>query len=186
MKFRFLLPVIAFGLLFGAFAFMLHRTENEGYDPKLIQSPLLGKAAPSFRLPKVESPDQFVDSRDFAGQVYVLNAWGTWCVGCRQEHPVLLEIARQQLVPLVGLDTKDELQDAQTWLEKLGNPYAATALDSDGRVAIDWGVYGAPESFLVDTKGIVIYKHIGPLTMQVWQQEFVPRIQNAQSSSSKS
>jgi cytochrome c biogenesis protein CcmG, thiol:disulfide interchange protein DsbE len=179
MKLRFLLPVILFGLLFATFAFMLHRTENEGYDPKIIQSPLLGKPAPTFRLQQVEDPTKFVDTRDFAGQVYVLNAWGTWCGGCRQEHPALLAIARQQLIPIVGLDTKDELANAQSWLTQLGNPYVATAFDPDGRAAIDWGVYGAPESFLVDAKGIVIYKYIGPLSLPVWQQEFVPRIQTA-------
>jgi len=179
MKLRYLLPVILFGVLFATFAYMLHRTENEGYDPKIIQSPLLGKPAPAFRLPQVEDATKFVDTRDYLGQVYLLNAWGTWCVGCRQEHPALLEIARQGLVPIIGLDTKDELADAQRWLTTLGNPYAATAMDADGRVAIDWGVYGAPETFLVDAKGIVIYKYIGPISMQAWQQEFVPRIQTA-------
>jgi cytochrome c biogenesis protein CcmG/thiol:disulfide interchange protein DsbE len=176
MKLRFLLPLLIFGALFATFGFMLHRTESGTYNPKIIQSPLLGKPAPNFRLPNVEDSTKVVDTRDYLGQVYVLNVWGTWCVGCRQEHPALLEIARQQLVPIIGLDTKDELADAQRWLSMLGNPYVATASDIEGRVAIDWGVYGAPETFLVDAQGIVNYKWIGPLSVEAWQREFVPRI----------
>lgn len=176
MKVRYFLPAAIFGVLIAAFALMLHRSERGEYDPKIIQSPLLGKPAPTFRLPQVEDPDKFVASADFAGQVYVLNVWATWCVGCRQEHSTLMEIARQGLVPIVGLDTKDELTEAQRWLSMLGNPYVATAWDADGRAAIDWGVYGAPETFLVDASGIVIYKYIGPLSMQAWEREFMPRI----------
>jgi cytochrome c biogenesis protein CcmG/thiol:disulfide interchange protein DsbE len=114
--------------------------------------------------------------------VYLFNVWGTWCVGCRQEHPVLLQIAQQHLVPIIGLDTKDELADAQRWLSTLGNPYTATAFDGlEGRVAIDWGVYGAPETFLVDSHGIVLHKFISPMTMEVWERDFVPLIQKARS-----
>jgi cytochrome c biogenesis protein CcmG/thiol:disulfide interchange protein DsbE len=179
MKLRFFLPAGIFAVLIAAFALMLQRSERGEYDPKIIQSPLLGKPAPTFRLPRIEDPTQFVSSADFAGQEYLLNVWATWCVGCRQEHPVLLEIARQGLIPIVGLDTKDELVAAQRWLSALGNPYAATAWDEDGRAAIDWGVYGAPETFLVDAKGIVVYKYIGPLSMQAWEKEFMPRIAEA-------
>jgi len=189
MKLRFLLPLLIFGALFATFGFMLHRTENGGYDPKIIQSPLLGKPAPAFRLISVEDPTKFVDTRDYLGQIYVLNVWGTWCVGCRQEHPALLEIARQQLVPIVGLDTRqdssdsNELANAQQWLSRLGNPYVATAFDADGRAAIDWGVYGAPETFLIDAKGYVAYKHVGPLSVEAWQQKFVPRIEQLRAGS---
>jgi cytochrome c biogenesis protein CcmG/thiol:disulfide interchange protein DsbE len=189
MKLRFLLPLLIFGALFATFGFMLYRTESGTYDPKVIQSPLLGKPAPAFRLPNVQDPTQFVDTRDFQGQIYVLNVWGTWCIGCRQEHPALLEIAKEQLVPIVGLDTTggstaaEELPNAQRWLMALGNPYAVTAFDADGRVAIDWGVYGAPETFLIDAKGIVNYKYIGPLSTAAWQQEFVPRISKLKASS---
>ena len=179
MKLRYFLPAAIFGVLIAAFALMLQRSERGEYDPRIIQSPLLGKTAPTFQLPQVEDPNKFVSSADFVGQIYVLNVWGTWCVGCRQEHPVLLEIARRGEVPIVGLDTKDELTDAQRWLTALGNPYAASAWDADGRAAIDWGVYGAPETFLVDADGIVIYKYIGPLTMQAWEREFMPRIVEA-------
>jgi cytochrome c biogenesis protein CcmG, thiol:disulfide interchange protein DsbE len=179
MKLRFLIPAAVFAALIATFGVMLHRSERGEYNPTIVQSPLLGKPAPAFRLPSVDDPTTFVSTTDFLGQVYVLNVWGTWCVGCRQEHGALLEIARQGLVPIVGLDTKDELADAQRWLSTLGNPYAATAWDADGRAAIDWGVYGAPETFLIDASGIVVYKYIGPIHMQAWEKEFVPRIHEA-------
>ncbi len=177
MKWRFAIPITILVALCAVFGWMLYRTGVEGYDASVLQSPLVGKPAPTFRLSKVETPDQFVDSRDYAGKPYLLNVWATWCDACRHEHPVLLEIARQSAVPIVGLDTKDELSEAQRWLNRLGNPYVANAFDADGRVALDWGVYGAPETFLVDARGMVVYKHVGPLTMSVWQQQFVPRIQ---------
>jgi cytochrome c biogenesis protein CcmG, thiol:disulfide interchange protein DsbE len=184
MKLRFLLPVLVFGALVATFALMLRRTGEGEYDPKLIRSPLLGKPAPAFALPQVEDPTKIVSSKDFAGRMYVLNVWGTWCVGCRQEHAALLAIAQQGLVPLVGLDTKDELADAQRWLSQLGNPYVATAFDADGRIGIDWGVYGAPETFLVDARGVVIHKHIGPLSLAAWQRQFVPLIEQGKRSAS--
>ena len=184
MKLRFLIPAALFGVLIATFAIMLNRSERGEYNPKVIQSPLIGKPAPTFRLPSVDDPTKFVSTADYVGQVYVLNVWGTWCIGCRQEHPALLEIAQQRLVPIVGLDTKgpedtDERTNAQRWLAQLGNPYVATAFDGDGRAAIDWGVYGAPETFLVDASGIVLYKYIGPLSVQAWEREFVPRIHEA-------
>lgn len=184
MKLGYFLPALIFGVLIAAFALMLHRSERGEYDPKIIQSPLIGRPAPEFSLPSVENDNRIVAISDFRGQVFALNVWGTWCVGCRQEHPALLEIARQGLVPIVGLDTKgpddsDERSNARRWLKQLGNPYVATAFDGDGRAAIDWGVYGAPETFLVDAQGIVIYKYIGPISVQVWEREFVPRIRSA-------
>jgi cytochrome c biogenesis protein CcmG/thiol:disulfide interchange protein DsbE len=185
MKWRFAIPAIVFASLFGVLWLTLYRTENNSYDPREIRSPLIGKPAPSFRLSKVEDPAAFVDGSDFAGQIYVLNVWGTWCVGCREEHPVLLEIAQQKSVPIVGLDSKDTLEDAQQWLKVLGNPYAATAFDAEGRASIDWGVYGAPETFLVDANGIVLYKFISPMTMEVWEREFLPRIEKARAGSDK-
>lgn len=147
-----------------------------GRDKETLPSPLIGKPAPEFSLPSVEDPSRLVSSRDFAGRPYVINIWGTWCPGCRQEHDVLLEIARRNIVPIVGIDSKDDAQAAQQWLRELGNPYAATAFDGDGRVAIDWGAYGAPETFLVDAQGIVIHKHTGPLSIAAWESDFVPRI----------
>ncbi len=176
MKWRFAIPGLIFALLCGAFGWMLYRTGAEGYDVRVLQSPLLGKSAPTFRLPSVAAITEFVDNRDYAGKAYLLNVWATWCVECRHEHAVLLEIARQNLIPIIGLDTKDDLHDAQRWLAQLGNPYVASAFDADGRAALNWGVYGAPETFLVDARGVVVYKHVGALTMAVWQERFLPRI----------
>jgi cytochrome c biogenesis protein CcmG/thiol:disulfide interchange protein DsbE len=120
-----------------------------------------------------------VASKDLAGRVWLLNVWGTWCGGCREEHPVLLAIARQNVAPMIGLDWKDDSAAALQWLKELGNPYSAVASDQEGRVAIDWGVYGAPETFLIGPDGKVLYKHIAPMTMDVWNKEFLPRIAEA-------
>ena len=167
---RFVLPGLIFGLLVIVFWIGL------GKDPSYVPSPLIGKPAPAFTLPALGHDDRTVSQTDLAGQVSLLNVWATWCVGCRQEHAALLEIARNGDVPIYGLNWKDDNQAALVWLERLGNPYVATAVDSDGRVAIDWGVYGAPETFLIDADGTVIYKHIAPLTLEIWAAEFVPRI----------
>jgi cytochrome c biogenesis protein CcmG/thiol:disulfide interchange protein DsbE len=140
---------------------------------------LLGKPAPIFELPRVDDPSQKVSNRDFAGKPYVLNVWGTWCVGCRQEHDALLEIAKRGEVPLIGLDWNDNLTIAQQWLRELGNPYVVSAFDGDGRVAIDWGVYGAPETFLVDANGIIVQKYVGPLNIDIWERDFVPLIERS-------
>jgi cytochrome c biogenesis protein CcmG/thiol:disulfide interchange protein DsbE len=177
MKWRFAIPVALFAVLCGVFGWMLYRTGAQGYDTRVLESPLIGKRAPTFRLPRVENMEQMVDTSDYAGKAYLLNVWATWCVECRHEHPVLLEIARQNIIPIIGLDTKDDLADAQRWLNALGNPYVATAFDAEGRTALDWGVYGAPETFLIDADGNVAYRHVGTLTMNVWQQHFLPRIQ---------
>ena len=170
---KFIVPFGLFALL-GVFLYVgLHR------DPSYVPSPLIGKPAPDFTLPSLQDPAYPVSSKDLAGRPWVLNVWGTWCAGCRQEHPVLLQIARQTSVPIIGLDWKDDATEAQRWLAELGNPYAAVAFDSEGRVAIDWGVYGAPETFLIGADGKVLYKHIAPMTLEVWAKEFEPRIQAA-------
>jgi len=182
MKLRFLIPALLFATLFVAFAVMLRRT-GEGYDPTILASPLLGKPVPAFRVSQVEDPNRQVSSDDFKGRMYVLNIWATWCVECRHEHPLLLEIARQNVVPIVGLDIKDDLASAQRWLQTLGNPYVATGFDGDGRVALNLGVYGAPETFLIDGTGVLLYKRVGVLTPEIWQREFLPRIQQAAASS---
>lgn len=167
---RYLIPV---GLLLALVAFFY---VGLGRDKETLPSPLLGKPAPEFSLPRVGDVAQTVSTRDYAGQPYVLNVWATWCVGCRQEHDALLEIASRGEVPIVGLNWKDDMQLAQQWLRELGNPYVATAFDEEGRVAIDWGVYGAPETFLIDAKGTVIHKHVAPLTLEIWERDFVPLI----------
>jgi len=174
---RFLIPVIGFSLLVAVFWVGLN------LDPTVVPSPLIGKSAPTFELPGLGAPDQPVTDADLRGQVSLLNVWATWCVGCRREHDVLLSISAMGDVPIYGLNWKDDQTAALRWLEELGNPYVATGFDGDGRVAIDWGVYGAPETFLVAADGTVLYKHIAPLTMQVWRDEFMPRIAAARSNS---
>jgi cytochrome c biogenesis protein CcmG/thiol:disulfide interchange protein DsbE len=127
-------------------------------------------------LTDVLDPSQSVTNGSLAGEVYILNVWGTWCEACREEQEALLAISRQRVVPIIGLVYMDHQDKAKQWLETLGNPYTWVAFDSDGRAAIDWGVYGAPETFLVDARGRVIYKFISPMTPEVWQSEFLPRI----------
>ena len=172
---KFLLPCAAFIALAVLFAFGL----NPKRDIHALPSPLIGKPAPLFTLTDVLEPNRIVSNADLKGQVYVLNVWGTWCVACRQEHEALLAISQQRMVPIIGLDYMDLRGKAQQWLQQLGNPYAAVAFDTDGRTAIDWGVYGAPETFLVDGQGRVLYKFISPMTAEVWEREFVPRIDAA-------
>jgi cytochrome c biogenesis protein CcmG/thiol:disulfide interchange protein DsbE len=173
LRLRFIVPLLLFAAL-GAFLFVgLYR------DPRYVPSPLIGKPAPEFTLPSLQDPNYPVASRELLGQAWVLNVWGTWCSGCRQEHDTLLAIAAQRSVPIVGLNWKDDNGAAQQWLAQLGNPYAVIAEDREGRTAIDWGVYGAPETFLIGPDGIVLYKHIAPMTMEVWNQEFMPRIRAA-------
>jgi cytochrome c biogenesis protein CcmG, thiol:disulfide interchange protein DsbE len=175
---KFLLPAAAFVALAVLFAFGL----NPKRDIHALPSPLIGKPAPLFKLTDVSDPTRIVSNADLKGQVYVLNVWGTWCVACREEHPALLAIAQQHVVPIIGLVYMDEQPKAKQWLEQLGNPYNAVAFDTDGRTAIDWGVYGAPETFLVDGAGRVLYKFISPMTPEIWQQEFLPRIAAARRS----
>ncbi len=167
---RYLIPLGSFVLLAIVLAVGIERSPDKG----LIRSPLLGKPAPSFSLPNLTDPSRKVDAADLAGRWYVFNVWGTWCEGCRAEHQALLEIGKSTSVPIIGLDWKDEDQAALGWLAQLGNPYAMVAADRDGRVAIDWGVYGAPETFLVNDHGIVVHKQIGAMTAEIWRRDFAP------------
>ncbi len=177
---KYVVPFVLFVLL-GVFLYVgLHK------DPRYVPSPLIGKPAPEFTLPSLQDAAYTVSTQDLAGRPWVLNVWGTWCGGCRQEHDVLLAIARQNELPIVGLNWKDDNAAAQEWLRSLGNPYAVVAEDREGRTAIDWGVYGAPETFLIGPDGTVLYKHIAPMTMEVWNTEFRPRIQATQSGGSSS
>ena len=175
---RFIVPIIGFAVLVAVLAVGLTR------DPTFVPSPLIGKPVPAFELPRLREPESVLTDADLRGQYSVVNVWGTWCVGCRQEHPVLNQIAAQGEVPIYGLNWKDDNQFALGWLEQLGNPYTATAVDADGRVAIDWGVYGAPETFLISPEGIILYRHIAPLTMEIWEQEFLSRIAEHQGGAS--
>jgi cytochrome c biogenesis protein CcmG/thiol:disulfide interchange protein DsbE len=168
---RFLLPMAAFALLVVVLAIGIDRAPEKS----VIESALLGKPAPEFVLPQLGSDEPF-DSRRMRGSWYLLNVWGTWCVECRAEHDMLLEIARGQRLPLVGLNWKDEDGLATQWLQDLGNPYVHVPLDRDGRIAIDYGVYGAPETFLIDADGRIVYKHVGPMTPEVWQRQILARL----------
>ena len=149
-------------------------------DPREVPSPLIGKAVPSFRLPTVSDPAQTLASEQFRDRVTVLNVWASWCVSCRQEHPLLVELARRGEVTIYGLNYKDTRPDALRWLASLGNPYTASAFDEDGRVGIDWGVYGVPETFVIDRQGIIRHKHTGPITEEAWNKTLWPLIQKLQ------
>jgi len=173
---RYLIPIVAFALLVIVFTIGLDR------DPAFVPSPLIGKPVPEFELPRLNFPNQSFTDADLRGQVSVLNVWATWCSGCRQEHATLNQIAARGEVPIYGLNWKDDADLAKEWLETLGNPYVATGFDGDGRVAIDWGVYGAPETFLIDASGTILYRYISPLSMKTWEREFVPRILAARES----
>ncbi len=152
-------------------------------DPREIPSPLVGKPAPMFELPMLQQPDKRWSPRELQGRVWLLNVWGSWCAGCQVEHPLLNELARRDIVPIVGLAWKDKPEAARAWLDKLGNPYAPTVMDLDGKVAIDWGVYGAPETFLIDKGGTIRYKHIGPLTAEIVESRLLPELKRWQADS---
>ncbi len=167
---RYWLPVAAFIVLLGFLMFGLTR------DPNELPSPYIGKPAPDFSLPSLLEPEQTVSPSDYAGDMALINVWATWCVGCRQEHGFLLELARRDTIPIYGLNWRDNRDEAIRWLRELGDPYVASGYDGDGRVGIDWGVYGAPETFLVDSDGTVLHKHLGPLSDAIWARDFVPLI----------
>ncbi|MGD8696336.1 MAG: DsbE family thiol:disulfide interchange protein [Gammaproteobacteria bacterium] len=169
---RYVLPAAIFAVLIGFFWIGLSK------DPSEVPSPFIGKPAPVFSLSELREPEKRVSNEDLRGRPTLLNVWATWCVGCRQEHETLMQLARMNVVPIYGLNYRDDRKDALGWLDRLGDPYVATGYDPEGAAGLDWGVYGAPETFLIDPAGIVIYKHLGPMTLQVWQDEFMPRIQS--------
>lgn len=153
-------------------------------NPERVPSPLIGKPAPTFSLPALHDPRKTVDSENLKGRVTLLNVWGTWCPGCREEHALLVRFSRRQDVPIYGLNWKDDRDKAIDWLDRLGNPYKASAFDQSGKVAIDWGVYGAPETFVIDAEGIIRHKHIGPLDEQSLQETILPLIERLSTESS--
>jgi cytochrome c biogenesis protein CcmG/thiol:disulfide interchange protein DsbE len=150
-------------------------------NPKEVPSPLIGKPAPDFSLPRLDQPEQRISRADMVGQVWVLNVWASWCVACRQEHPLLVQYAKQSNVPIYGLNYKDERAAGMKWLADFGNPYAASISDRDGRVGIDFGVYGVPETFVIDREGIIRYKQIGPLTPEVLRNTIEPLLKQLNS-----
>jgi len=167
---RFLLPVVIFALLAGLLGWGLTR------DPKEVPSPLIGKPAPAFTAPTLFEPEKRFSASDYLGKVWILNVWASWCVACRAEHEFITQLARMQLVPVVGLDYKDKPEDGRAWLRQLGNPYTVVPTDENGRIGIDWGVYGVPETFIIDKQGMIAYKHIGPVNADSLRDIIVPKI----------
>jgi cytochrome c biogenesis protein CcmG/thiol:disulfide interchange protein DsbE len=145
-----------------------------GLNPREVPSPLIGKAAPRFELPVLQQPDKLFSPDDMRGQVWLLNVWASWCASCRDEHPLLVALARQKELPILGLNYKDKGDDALAWLKRYGNPYRLSIADFDGRTGIDYGVYGVPETYLIDSEGVIRYKQIGPLTAQTLEGKILP------------
>lgn len=145
-------------------------------NPREIPSPFIGKAAPAFTLTQLHEPERQFSPQDMQGKVWLLNVWASWCVSCRQEHPVLMEFSKQGVLPILGLNYKDGREDGIGWLAQFGNPYTLSAFDSNGRIGIDYGVYGVPETFLIDKQGVIRYKHVGPLTPKVISDKLLPLI----------
>ena len=143
-------------------------------NPREVPSPFIGKPAPAFELARLQEPDKRFARRDMDGKVWLLNVWASWCVACREEHPILVEFAKQKIIPVVGLNYKDKPEDAKAWLKQFGNPYVLSVVDHDGRVGIDYGVYGVPETFLIDRKGVIRYKQIGPVTPEALEKKILP------------
>lgn len=168
---RYLIPL---GLFLGLVVFLAIGLSR---DPREVPSPLINKAAPTFRLQQLKDPAKSFSAEDMRGKVWVLNVWASWCVSCRDEHPLLIEYAKSGAVPIYGLNWKDRREDALAWLGELGDPYVLSVTDLDGRVAIDYGVYGAPETYLIDQNGTIRFKQIGPVTPDVWQNKFLPLVQ---------
>ncbi len=171
---RRLLPLI----VFAALALLLYAgvRMNAGRDTSAIASPLIGKPAPAFTLPVLGDATRKVSGSDLLGKPYLLNVWGSWCVNCREEHPQVRALAASGRIRVIGYDYKDAPEDAARWLSELGNPYEVNLADEDGRVALDWGIYGAPETYLVDARGIVRWKFVGPLDETLVREQLEPQL----------
>lgn len=173
---------VIIGLFFaGLMALLFYgvkQSDKAGRDA--LPSPLIGKPAPEFDLPLLHQPGKRLTLGDLRGQPFVMNVWGSWCPECRVEHPVIARFALTKRVRFIGYDLKDEREDALRWLEQYGNPYMMVVVDESGRTAIDWGIYGAPETFLVDGKGIIRWKHVGAVTDEIIQQQLIPALEKAE------
>lgn len=145
-------------------------------NPREVPSPLIGKPAPHFELPLLSAPDKTFSQKDMLGAVWILNVWASWCPPCLVEHPVVTELAQSGIAPVVGLNYKDAREDALPWLKRNGDPYKLSVYDALGRIGIDYGVYGVPETYVIDRKGIIRYKHIGPLTPEIAQKKIRPLV----------
>jgi len=164
------LPLVLFVVLVGFFAKGLF------LNPREVPSPFIGRTAPAFTLPLVGDANATFSPADMKGQVWMLNVWAPWCVSCRQEHGFLMQLAQTRVIPIVGLNWKDKDREAASLLARTGSPYVAVPEDLDGRVGIDYGVTGTPETYLIDRAGIVRLKHIGPISPEVWQTRFEPKL----------
>jgi cytochrome c biogenesis protein CcmG/thiol:disulfide interchange protein DsbE len=153
-----------------------------GRDPREVPSPLIGKPAPVFKLAQLHEPAKTLTTEDMKGQVWLLNVWASWCVSCREEHPLLVSLGRSKVVPIIGLDYKDETAAGMKWLTQNGDPYTLSIVDRDGRVGIDFGVYGVPETFVIDKNGTIRYKQIGPITQAALEQKILPLVRELQKS----
>jgi cytochrome c biogenesis protein CcmG/thiol:disulfide interchange protein DsbE len=169
---KFAIPFVLFLALAGFFAVGLTK------DPREVPSPLIDKPAPAFRIEQLHDAKKPFAPEDMRGQVWLLNVWASWCVSCRVEHPLLVEMSKRNIVPIIGLNYKDQRDDGVKWLEKFGNPYQLSAWDIDGRVGIDYGVYGAPETFVIDKQGVIRYKHIGPVSPEALEKKILPLIKS--------
>jgi cytochrome c biogenesis protein CcmG, thiol:disulfide interchange protein DsbE len=145
-------------------------------NPRQVPSPLIGKPAPEFQLQQLHQAEQTLTSKDNLGKVWLLNVWASWCVSCREEHPLLVELAKSGIVPVYGLNYKDQRDDALRWLKQFGDPYTVSIVDPEGRTGIDYGVYGVPETYVIDKKGVIRYKQIGPVTVEALQTKILPLV----------
>ena len=171
---RFAVPLAIFALLVGFLWAGLSR------DPREVPSPLVGKAAPAFELPVLQQSDKRFAPADMRGKVWLLNVWASWCVSCRDEHPLLVELSKKGVLPILGLNYKDKDADARRWLAQFGDPYQFSVVDADGRIGIDYGVYGVPETYLIDAEGVIRFKQIGALTPAVMEQKILPLAKSLQ------
>ena len=174
MKWRLILPLVVFLVMVGFLGRGLL------LNPSEVPSPLINKPAPQFTLSVLDRPDVNFDSRSMLGRVWLLNVWASWCVSCRQEHPLLVSLSRRGIVPIYGLNYKDTRPEAMGWLRDLGNPYSVAVFDHDGRVGMDYGVYGVPETYVIDKQGIIRYKQIGPVTPKALEEEILPLVKRLQ------
>ena len=168
MKAKFLIPLLLFIGLVVFLEIGLNR------DPHEVPSPLINKAAPTFEISQLADTNKAFSPASMKGQVWILNVWASWCVACREEHPILVELAKSQMAPVIGLDYKDKREDALAMLARQGNPYVLSAFDGNGRVGIDYGVYGVPETYIIDKAGVIRFKQIGPLTTDILNQTIYP------------
>ena len=145
-------------------------------DPREVPSPLIGKPAPAFELPQLAAPDKTFSQKEMAGKVWIMNVWASWCPPCLVEHPVISQLAKSDIAPVIGLNYKDTREDALPWLARNGNPFQLTVFDASGRIGIDYGVYGVPETYVIDRQGVIRYKHIGPVTPEVADKKIAPLV----------